>query len=275
MVSDRCRWNVNGRITGGEVAKKHSRPWQVALVDKIGSKPSCGGMIINSHVTLTAAHCLDLNIIDQHSLNSLPWYVVTGKHDFNELKTGDYHKICKVLLHEKWDYHSYDYDFALIYLKHDISFDYKVSPICLPDMNSNLASPDFLYEEKLQISGWGQVDPSDRRSVSDKLMVVDVTVFPDEYCKEIHAIPFTNWTRISERMICAGDREGNKDSCQGDSGGKPKSSVFSFYGLFNILNWRKINQKTRGITSYVRCRPAYVHRWAQCYVRDWHCFLGR
>ena len=66
MLTDvycRSRPNDKGRITGGEVVEKHSIPWQVALVDKIGAKPSCGGMIINTKKLKMHSYKLRLNIV--------------------------------------------------------------------------------------------------------------------------------------------------------------------------------------------------------------------
>ena len=71
----------------------------------------------------------------------------------------------------------------------------------------------------MRVSGWGLVKPDDLRSTANILMAVDVTVFPDKECKKIHVDPFTKKTKITNRMLCAGDKQGNKDSCQGESGG--------------------------------------------------------
>ena len=47
----------NNRIIGGENAVRREFPWQVALVYRGGSIPSCGGTLLSSDTVLTAAHC--------------------------------------------------------------------------------------------------------------------------------------------------------------------------------------------------------------------------
>ena len=161
----------------GKEAKQHAIPWQVALVDRIDAKEaSCGGMIINSHVVLSAAHCFDLDDIEYKGVKSFPWYVLTGKHDFNEPGTGTPHKICKVLIHEKWNRRytgSMDYDFALVYLKQKIHLNVAQRPVCL-DLKKTILPENFSDGDKLRVSGWGITDPNDQRSASAKLMEVDV-----------------------------------------------------------------------------------------------------
>ena len=204
----------------------------MALVDKIDAKSAiCGGMILNKYVILTAAHCVDFDSIKYKNGYFLPWYVLTGKHDFSKPGSGSAHKICKVLLHEKWisseiSYTNKDYDFALLYLKTPIHDNYKQRPVCL-DLK-NASEKDFFYGKKLQVSGWGRTEKS---RYSEKLLTANVTAISDKDCKRMYSnlkwkYENGNWkkgteTRITDRMLCAGDwTGGNRDSCQGDSGGK-------------------------------------------------------
>ena len=219
------------RITGGREVEKHTYPWQVGLVEKVGARPKCGGMIINRQVILTAAHCVDFEMEEaKQPYPSVPWYVVTKKHDFSNPESGDHHKICKVLLHENWSWMvtgKFDYDFALLYLKRPIDFDYKARPVCLADRGSSLADPDYLVGKTLQVSGWGRTESDDGYYGSNKLMAVNVTVISNKDCEPMY-IDFHNeaGTKITDRMLCAGDQFGNgKDSCKGDSGG---TCYFSF-----------------------------------------------
>lgn len=49
--------------------------------------------------------------------------------------------------------------------------------------------------------------------MATKLQSVGVKIFPPNYCRQAYG------SIITERMICAGHREGGKDACVGDSGG--------------------------------------------------------
>ena len=229
-----CNPRLPFYIVNGREAEKHSIPWQVALVDKIDAKWAiCGGMILNKYVVLTAAHCVDFDSIKYNTDYVLPWYVLTGKHDFTKPGMDESaHKICKVLLHEKWisseiSYTNKDYDFALLYLKTPIRFDYKQRPVCLAPKNSFLGK-NFFYGKKLQVSGWGRTEKS---NYSEKLLTVNVNAIEDKECermysklkwKDVNGKPKkVTETRITDRMLCAGDwTGGNRDTCQGDSGGR-------------------------------------------------------
>ena len=223
---NRIKW----KVVNGREAERHSIPWQVALVDKIDAESAiCGGMILNRNVILTAAHCVDFDAIKYKNDYLLPWYVLTGLHDFTKPWGKVAHKICKVLLHEKWisseiSYTNKDYDFALLYLKTPIRFDYKQRPVCL----NSFPRKNFFYGKKLQVSGWGGTE---KRRYSEKLLTADVDAIADSACERMYStLQYKNengrWievneTTITDRMICAGDLSGgNRDTCQGDSGGK-------------------------------------------------------
>jgi len=59
--------------------------------------------------------------------------------------------------------------------------------------------------------GWGTTSYSGKSS--DVLLEVTLPVWDLDDCKEAYTQP------ITDRQICAGYKEGGKDSCQGDSGG--------------------------------------------------------
>lgn len=47
-----------GVIVGGKVAIPGAWPWQVALLCKTCTDPSCGGTLISAYHVITAAHCI-------------------------------------------------------------------------------------------------------------------------------------------------------------------------------------------------------------------------
>jgi acrosin len=63
-LNDRDNNEFNARIADGTEAEQHKYPWMVSIVYPDSANPSvpkrnhlCGGVIINSHFTLTAGHC--------------------------------------------------------------------------------------------------------------------------------------------------------------------------------------------------------------------------
>ena len=79
-----------------------------------------------------------------------------------------------------------------------------IKPICLPSQDATFANNDAT------VSGWGTL--SSGGDLVAHLQEVDVTVFADGDCGMMDSY-------MTSDMMCAGVKEGGKDSCQGDSGG--------------------------------------------------------
>ena len=82
-----------------------------------------------------------------------------------------------------------------------------VNRICLPHRND-----EYYPGENVTVSGWG-VMSEDEGSISNVLNAVDVPIVSNEDCKVAYK------QRVNKDHVCAGLRQGGKDSCQGDSGG--------------------------------------------------------
>lgn len=66
-------------------------------------------------------------------------------------------------------------------------------------------------------AGWGALNPGSRLRPKT-LQAVDVPVIENRICERWHRQNGINVV-IYQEMLCAGYRNGGKDSCQGDSGG--------------------------------------------------------
>ncbi|CAG9827550.1 unnamed protein product [Diabrotica balteata] len=53
------------------------------------------------------------------------------------------------------------------------------------------------------------------RKLSDDLLEVNINIIDWQTCKEL----ISHVSKVTERMICAGNLNGGLDTCQGDSGG--------------------------------------------------------
>ncbi|XP_075446766.1 coagulation factor X-like isoform X2 [Ascaphus truei] len=111
-------------------------PWQALLVNE-DNEQYCGGTILNEHFVLTAAHCI----------NQTSFHVAVGQMNARfESRSTSIHWVDKILMHSKFQEHSYDYDIALIKLKEPIVFNEAVLPVCIPTRNfaeQILMSQDF------------------------------------------------------------------------------------------------------------------------------------
>ncbi|XP_055389339.1 trypsin-1-like [Condylostylus longicornis] len=217
---------LDGRIVGGEVIDIEEAPYQISLRTSWGH--NCGGILIAEHWVLTAAHCVSPG-------SSYSVYMGSS----NNLKNGLEVKVLKVHQHPK--YGSLDWDYALLHLEDYNSDGFSIGYAELPEQNEPV--PDGTL---LRVSGWGNTQiPSDDRAL---LRAAHVAKVNENECNDAYG-------DITDRMICAGFKEGGKDSCQGDSGGP--------------LVW---GNKAVGVVSwgYGCAVPNYPGVYARVsYVRDW------
>lgn len=96
---------------------------------------------------------------------------------------------------------------ALIELKEPIEFRSNAVPVCLPEENGG----DFLGLDATVI-GWGRL--SEFGESSNVLQRVNVNIIANDVCEFMYK-PI----EVTSNMLCAGQKDGGKDACQGDSGG--------------------------------------------------------
>eukprot|EP00062_Callorhinchus_milii_P023831 gi/632983076/ref/XP_007908469.1/ PREDICTED: transmembrane protease serine 6 isoform X2 [Callorhinchus milii] len=187
------------RIVGGTNSTEGEWPWQASL--QISGYHVCGGSLINERWVLSAAHCF-FDIYQQPSF----WTVVLGKFKLNvQSSTELAFKLLKIVRHHYYDDYTNDYDIALLLLDQSVPKGPYPYPICLPTRTHVFQAGSVCW-----VTGWGAT--KETGNVENVLQKVDVKLTDQATCTK----PYTN---ISPRMICAGYREGKKDSCQGDSGG--------------------------------------------------------
>lgn len=112
-------------------------------------------------------------------------------------------------MHPDYDRSSQDYDVAVIELKTRLVFSTRVQPIPLPDENDTIPDGSMCL-----VTGWGETN----RFMffgRHRLRGVEVPIVNQQICDS----DYESVGGITPRMLCAGFRNGGKDSCQGDSGG--------------------------------------------------------
>ncbi|CAJ1061612.1 trypsin-3-like isoform X2 [Xyrichtys novacula] len=183
------------KIVGGYECQKHSVPYQVSLYTGYNY---CGGILLSEEWVLSAAHCKSKSDVE----------VRLGEHDLWEDEGTEQHIMsAEYIRHPNYNPRSQDSDIMLIRLSRPATLNSYVRPARLPSECARDGT-------KCQVSGWGNIRPSDEGSrYPHQLQCLEVPLLSDDTC--FNSYPF----QITENMICAGYLEGGKDSCQGDSGG--------------------------------------------------------
>ncbi|XP_044260048.1 phenoloxidase-activating factor 1-like isoform X2 [Tribolium madens] len=254
---------IRGRILGGKVARLGEFPWLARLIHKRNGfkKAGCAGFLITSKFIVTAAHCLESDMIQYLG----PLYeVVLGEHNTQtEIDCESKNKTCapknqvirvkKTISHSMYDEKSkqHHHDIALIQLKKSAKFTSHVAPICV------LEKVEFKPYE-YWISGWGLTNDSNPNSQSSVKLKVSIPPFSHLNCSEKYKSIDMN---ITDMQLCAGGIKG-KDSCSGDSGGplmlvKNRNHWFAAgvvsYGLgCGKENWPGIYTNITSYTNWIR-----------------------
>lgn len=174
------------QIVGGVNVAENEAPFMVSLQDNSYGH-FCGGSLISPDTVLTAAHCVDGGVD----------FVYIGLLDQKNPDSAEKRSIKKIIVHP--EYSGDSHDFAVLKLNKPS----KITPIRLTDIEPTTGN--------VTVYGWG--DTRENGSMSNLLLKVTVPVVPRSECKKSYP------GQIDTTMICAGLKEGGKDSCQGDSGG--------------------------------------------------------
>ncbi|XP_014245627.1 plasma kallikrein-like isoform X2 [Cimex lectularius] len=216
--------STSPRIVNGKPSRSGSWPWQVSLQvlhPKYGLISHwCGGVLIDPHWVLTAAHCIDNDIFNL-PLPAL-WTAVLGDWDREvEEKTELRIQVEEILIHNAFK--NYDNDIALMRLSKRVSMEKGVRSVCL---GSRLD-----VEQLCTATGWGRATQAG--PLSSTLRQIKVPLHSNKLCQEKYG-PAVN---IQEGHLCAGKLDGSTGACIGDSGGPLQCSKNGKWFLVGITSF--------------------------------------
>lgn len=198
-----------GRIVGGKGATFGEWPWQVLVREAtwlgLFTKNKCGGVLITDKFVITAAHC------QPGFLASL--VAVFGEHDISgelEPKRSVTRNVKRVIVNRDYDPATFANDLALLELESPIVFDSHIVPICMPADNADFTG------QMATVTGWGRLKYNG--GVPSVLQEVHVPIMENTVCQEMFQTAGHS-KLILDSFLCAGYANGEKDSCEGDSGG--------------------------------------------------------
>ncbi|XP_001602935.2 serine protease filzig [Nasonia vitripennis] len=198
-----------GRIVGGKGATFGEWPWQVLVREAtwlgLFTKNKCGGVLITDKYVITAAHC------QPGFLASL--VAVFGEFDISgelESRRSVTRNVRRVIVNRAYDPATFENDLALLELETPIHFDAHIVPICMPDDNTDYVN------RMATVTGWGRLKYNG--GVPSVLQEVKVPIMENSVCQEMFQTA-GHQKLIIDSFMCAGYANGQKDSCEGDSGG--------------------------------------------------------
>lgn len=177
------------KIVGGDVISISDAPYQAALL--YSGNFVCGASIISTKYLLSAAHCV------QDYKNKLS-VRVGSNHAY---KDGEVFQVEKAIQHPFFNTATLNNDFAILKLVGEITLQKDIKEIIpLPVQNQKIENNVDVY-----VTGYGMVKMNGK--ADHKLRGVLVPIVPQNICRNSYPVIITN------NMICAGFKEGGKDSC--------------------------------------------------------------
>ncbi|XP_040587877.1 coagulation factor XI isoform X1 [Mesocricetus auratus] len=216
-----CTTKIKPRVVGGTASVHGEWPWQVSLhITSPTQGHLCGGSIIGNQWILTAAHCFSGV---EMSKNLRVYGDIVNQSEINEDTA--FFRVQEIIIHDQYKTAESGYDIALLKLETTMNYTDSQRPICLPSKGDR----NVLYTE-CWVTGWGYAGP--RGEIQSTLQKAKIPLVSNKECQT----GYRNH-KITNRMICAGYKEGGKDACKGDSGGPLSCKHNGVWYLVGITSW--------------------------------------
>ncbi|GAB1300154.1 Mannan-binding lectin serine protease 1 [Apodemus speciosus] len=246
------------KIFNGRPAQKGTTPW-IAMLSHLNGQPFCGGSLLGSNWVLTAAHCLyhpldpeEPTLNNSYLLSPSDFKIIMGKHWRRRSDEDEQHlRVQSIILHPLYDPRTFENDLGLVELSESPRLNDFVMPVCLPEQPSTEGT-------MVIVSGWGK---QFLQRFPETLMEIEIPIVNYDTCQEAYT-PLRK--KVTKDMICAGEREGGKDACAGDSGGPmvTKDAERAPWYLVGVVSWGEdCGKKDRyGVYSYIYPNKDWIQR---------------
>ncbi|XP_063149838.1 chymotrypsin-like elastase family member 1 [Candoia aspera] len=228
----------NGRVVGGQEAKKHSWPSQISLQYSSSGRwyHTCGGTLVKRNWVMTAAHCVD---------RRMDFRVVAGDHNIDKNEgTEQILSVARIFVHPNWNSNNVagGFDIALLRLSQSATLNTYVKLGALPPSGQVLPKNNNCI-----ITGWGRTRTNGQ--LASTLQQAYLPIVDHATCSS----PSYWGSTVKTTMVCAGG-DGTRAGCQGDSGGP----------LNCLVNGRYV---VHGVTSFVSSSGCNVYRKPTVFTR--------
>ncbi|XP_077303204.1 prostasin-like isoform X3 [Lithobates pipiens] len=196
---------VSSRIVGGTNSLDGEWPWQVAVTDtESGGEYLCGGSLISPEWVMTAAHCIHYPIQLSNYKVYLGMYQLLVINSHTALAN-----VSKIIVNSQYTSTGSPGDIALLQLATPVTYTQYIMPICLPSSTTT-----FPCGTECWVTGWGARSYGGNVVSYGTLQEVLVPLIDRNTCQTMYRNAGGSIT-IQYDQICAGYKDGGKDSCQG------------------------------------------------------------
>ncbi|XP_030400053.1 serine protease 27-like [Gopherus evgoodei] len=234
---------ISGQIVEGGDAARGQWPWQVSI--QYNRHHCCGGSLISAQWVVSAAHCFLLcptpEVAASQNQVDHPFaatWVVFSQLPYprgGRLLPSVSSPVRQILVHPNYNRGTRAANIALVQLAEPVRYTDEILPVCLPGSSDPVSDSHMCW-----VTGWGRIDSEVSLPPPKMLQEVQVQLIDTAACNVLYNIdPAPNIGRdhIKPDMMCAGYAEGQRDSCQDDSGGLLACDHNETCFLMGVVSW--------------------------------------